>query len=95
MIGAPPSEAGAVQATVTRVSPGLPVTPVGAPGACAAVGVIGLLAEELGPVPTPLIAATVNVYAVPFVSPPIVALASGYSVTVAVWATPLMYGVIR
>ena len=61
MIALPPSEAGAVQPSVTRASPALPVTPVGAPGTVAAGGVTAAEGLEAGPVPTPLIAATVNV----------------------------------
>ena len=74
MIGAPPSEVGAVQATVAAPSRGVPTTPVGAPGTAAERGVIAADAAEAGPVPAPLTAATVNVYAVPLVRPLIVAL---------------------
>ena len=60
---------GGVQPTVTMESPGTAVMPVGAPGTVAAAGVIAGEAAESAPVPTPLIAATRNVYVVPFVSP--------------------------
>ena len=71
---AAPLVAGAVQLTVM-----LPllfttaVTAVGAPGTSA--GVIPLDAAEAAPVPTALVAVTVNVYEVPSVSPVTVALA--------------------
>ena len=69
MIGAPPSEAGGVQPTVAMLSPGAAVTPVGAPGTTAGAGVIAADAVESDPVPTPLIAATLNVYVVPLLRP--------------------------
>ena len=47
----------------------MPGTPVGAPGAVTACGVNAALAAESAPVPTALVAATLNVYAVPFVRP--------------------------
>ena len=47
------------------------------PGMTDAVGVTGLEAAEAGPVPTELVAVTVNVYAVPFVNPVTVALVAG------------------
>ena len=62
MIALPPFEAGAVHESATEASPALPPTPVGAPGTVAPdVGVIAAEAAESAPVPTPLIAATVNV----------------------------------
>ena len=62
MIALPPSEAGAVHESATEPLPAVPPTPVGAPGAVAApAGVIAAEAAESGPVPTALIAATVNV----------------------------------
>ena len=62
MIALPPSEAGAVHESATDASPAVPPTPVGAPGAVAvADGVIAAEAAEPAPVPTALIAATVNV----------------------------------
>ena len=54
----------------------LPATPLCAPTCCtyagttAATGVTGLDAADSAPVPTAFVAATVNVYVVPFVSPP-------------------------
>ena len=68
VIEEPPSD-GAVQLRLTDWSAGDAVTPVGAPGTVAAVGITAAEELELGPMPTPLIAATVNVYAVPFVRP--------------------------
>ncbi len=66
----PPLDAGAVQLTVAWPLPGTAVTAVGAPGAVpAAVGVTGVDAADDGPVPMALVAVTVNVYAVPLVSP--------------------------
>src|SRR3954466_13262960 len=60
-----------------------------------AAGVTALDAVEVGPVPTALVAETVNVYAVPFVSPvTVVLVAGGLPVTVAgVWAVEPMNGV--
>jgi hypothetical protein len=50
---------------------------VGAAGTPAGRGVTAADAVESGPVPSPLIAATRKVYAVPFVRPPTVALVTG------------------
>jgi hypothetical protein len=66
-IGAPPSEAGAVKLTVSDRSPRAAETAVGAPGWVA--GVTGADGAESGPGPTALMAATANVYDVPFVNP--------------------------
>jgi hypothetical protein len=65
------------------------VTPV------VAVGVTAFDAADGGPVPTAFVAATVNVYVVPFVRPAIVVpVAGGEPVTVvAVRAVEPMYGV--
>ena len=69
-MAAPPVAAGAVQLTTDCVLPPLvPATPVGAPGV---PSVIELEAAEAGPVPMALVAVTVKVYVVPFVSPVIV-----------------------
>jgi hypothetical protein len=64
-------------------------------GHAGAVGVTELDGAEAGPVPTELAAATVNVYAVPFVKPVTVAdVAGGLPVTViGVCAVEPMYGV--
>ena len=70
----PPSEAGADQLTVACALPALAVTPVGAPGTVA--GVTELDATEAVLVPTALVAVTVNVYDVPFVSPTTVAVSA-------------------
>ena len=77
MIGVPPSAAGAVQLSATALSRAEPVTPVGAPGRPATEGVTEAEAAESAPVPTPLIAATLNVYAVPFARPVTLELVSG------------------
>src|SRR5918912_1152678 len=68
----PPFDAGAVHEIVADASPAVAVTAVGAPGTVA--GVTLLEASEAGPVPTAFVAVTVNVYAVPFVSPVTVAV---------------------
>jgi hypothetical protein len=62
-----PFDAGAVHDTVAWPLPGVAVTLVGAPGAAA--GVTALDAADAGPFPIAFVAVTVNVYAVPFVSP--------------------------
>ena len=67
MIGLPPLLAGAVKPTVTWPLPRVAVTAVGAPGTVA--GVTAADAADAGPVPTALVAVTVNVYAVPLASP--------------------------
>ena len=53
------------------------LTPVGAAGALGAVGVTELDEAETAPLPWALAACTVKVYAVPWVSPVIVAVVSG------------------
>jgi len=55
----PPFEAGGVKLTDALALPGCAVTPVGAPGFVA--GVTLLEGLEAGPVPTALVAVTVNV----------------------------------
>ena len=59
VIELPPVEPGAVQVTAAVVLPGVADTAVGAPGTVA--GVTGELAEDGAPVPTALVAVTVNV----------------------------------
>ena len=59
-MGLPPLP-GAVQDTVAEPLPAVAVTPVGAPGAVGAAGVTAFDAAEAGPVPTALVAVTVNV----------------------------------
>ncbi len=54
-----PLAAAAVQAMTADRLPGAAVTPVGAPGTAA--GVTALEAPDWGPVPTTLVAATLNV----------------------------------
>ena len=68
MIGLPPFD-GAVQLTTADAFPADATTPVGAPGAVGADGVTALDGADGAPVPTAFVAVTVNVYAVPFVSP--------------------------
>jgi hypothetical protein len=60
VIGLPPL-AGAVQLTVADWFPAVAVTVPGAAGTVGAVGVTWLDGDEAGPVPTPLVALTVNV----------------------------------
>jgi hypothetical protein len=75
VIADPPLLAGAVQLTVACALPAVAVPIVGAPGAVMTIcGVTGVVAPENAPVPAEFTAATSNVYAVPFVSPPITAL---------------------
>ena len=50
---------------------------------------------ESAPVPTALIAATLNVYVVPFVSPVTVYIVEVLPVRIGVWAFAPMYGVTR
>ena len=70
-----PSETGAVHASATCPFPAVAEPSVGAPGATGANGV-AVRAFEAGPVPTALVAVTVNEYAVPFVRPLIVQLSA-------------------
>jgi hypothetical protein len=60
VIALPPLE-GAVQLTTAEPLPAVAVTPVGAAGAVTAVGVTADEAAEAAPVPTALVADTVNV----------------------------------
>ena len=75
MIADPPLDTGAVHDTVTAPSPRTPTTPVGAPGT--PVGVTAVDGADTAPLPTALVAITVNVYAVPFVNPVTTRLAAG------------------
>lgn len=95
VIGLPPFETGAVKLTVAVVLPATADPIVGAPAR--APGVMLLEGAEGNPVPATFVAVTVNVYAVPFVSPvtsnglvaPVVVRPSGLDVTVyAVIALP-------
>ena len=70
MIALPPLVTGAKKLTLAVVLPGVAVTAVGAPGTVA--GVTLFEAVEAAPEPAAFVATTVNVYAVPFVSPVIV-----------------------
>jgi hypothetical protein len=77
VIALSPSAAEAVQRTRADWDAGSAVTPVGADGATAVSGVIGLECDDTGPDPFGLTASTVNVYVVPVVRPVIVVLVSG------------------
>jgi hypothetical protein len=66
VIGAPPLF-GAAKVTVAWALPNVATALVGALGAVA--GVTDALGPDALPSPTPFVAATVNVYTVPFVSP--------------------------
>jgi hypothetical protein len=70
VIGEPPSANGADHDTATCWLPAIPETPVGAVGTVR--GVTGALGSEGRDVPAELVAVTVKVYEVPFVSPVIV-----------------------
>jgi len=72
VIGDPPLDDGATHVTVAWALPGAATTPVGDPGSVAGVTDADALEGEL--VPIAFFAVTVNVYAVPFVSPVTVAV---------------------
>ena len=74
MTADPPSLTGAVQDTTTSALPAVAATPVGAPGTV--LGVTAALGSDAGEVPAGLVAVTVNLYEVPFVSPVTVAEAA-------------------
>jgi hypothetical protein len=86
---------GAVQLTTAEALPGVALTPVGAPGADKDAGVTEFDAADSGLVPTEFVADTVNVYAVPLVSPVTdVLVAGGLPLTiVGACAVVPMYGV--
>jgi hypothetical protein len=67
VIADPPLLAGDVNVTVACALPPVAVPIVGAPGTVA--GVTPFDAADAAPVPSAFVAATVNVYAVPFVRP--------------------------
>ena len=67
MIAEPPFDAGGVNVTVACWLPGVAVPIVGAPGTV--LGVTLFDGADDAPVPTPLMAATLNVYAVPLARP--------------------------
>jgi len=85
--GLPPLEAGGAKLTVDCALPVVAVALVGGPGTVA--GVTDGEGLEAGPVPTALVAVTVNVYEVPFVSPvtvigldePVAVMLEGFEVT--------------
>jgi hypothetical protein len=84
----PPLTTGTVKLTTACVLPLTPVTAVGAPGAV--IGITEEEALEALPVPALLVAVTVNVYAVPLVSPVTV---MGEALPVAVTVEPPPTGV--
>jgi len=84
-IALPPLDPGSVQLTDAWPLPAMAVTAVGAPGAFAgAVGVTAAEGSDAVLLPTLFVATTVNVYAVPFVSPPTTMLVALAPFTVAV-----------
>jgi hypothetical protein len=94
VIALPPLLAGADQLTNACPVAGDPDTDWGAVGAVGAeLGVTELDCADAGPVPTIFVAATVNVYAVPFVKPVTVAPVDEPDTTVAVCAAEPIYGV--
>ena len=58
-------------------------------------GVTGVEGTESAPVPTLLVAATRNVYVVPFARPVMFRVVWSSPVTIGVWAFAPMYGVMR
>jgi hypothetical protein len=94
VIALPPSDDGADHDNATWPLPAVPLTLVGAVGTVAgAEGVTADDAADCTPVPTALIAATVNVYAVPFDNPVTVKFVAAEPVSTGPCATPPMYGV--
>src|SRR5665213_272194 len=84
VMGAPPLLAGAVHHTTDwALLLAVAVTPVGAPGKVD--GVAGADGAEAGPVPMPLVAVTVNLYATPLVKPVTVQLVVVPLAVVQVW----------
>ena len=80
----PPFEVGAVQDTTDwLLAFDVAETAVGAPGTDD--GVAGADAADAGPVPEPLVAVTLNVYAVPLVRPLTVQVVVVPSAVVQVW----------
>ena len=65
----PPSEAGAVQTSVTWVFAGDAELRIGAPGAVGAADGVAFSAFDGAPVPAAFVAVTVNEYVVPLVRP--------------------------
>jgi hypothetical protein len=88
---APPVAVGEVQLAVACAFPAVAVTLVGGPGG--PTGVTLFDAAEAAPVPTLLIAATVNVYAVPLVRAVTVWVVAVELKVVALCAVVPMYGV--
>ena len=95
MIGLPPSEVGGDHRISADALPAVAVTSSGGPGGGAGCGVIAGDAAESGPVPAPLIAATLKVYATPLVRPPTVKLVAGEGVITGSCAVAPTNGVMR
>jgi len=95
VIGLPPSS-GADHDTVAVVFPAVAVTLVGAAGCVRLAGVTEFDAADGGPVPTELVADTVNVYATPGVRLLTLALDTGGALltVTGVWAVDPTYGVM-
>jgi hypothetical protein len=68
-MGLPPFAAGAVHVSATALSRGDPLTAVGGPGIVGGAGVTEAEGSDSAPNPEMFEAATVKVYAVPFVRP--------------------------
>ena len=82
----PPFDAGALHESATSPSPAVPVTEVGAPGVVYAVTALEEVEYELSP--AALVAATLNLYDVPFVRPVTVNVVPEDCVAVAVHHVP-------
>ena len=93
-IGLPPLD-GATHDTAAEPLPATATTPDGAPGTVGGLGVTAADAADAAPGPTAFAAATVNVYAVPFVNPDTDTDVAGGDpdTTVATCATPPTNGV--
>jgi hypothetical protein len=91
-----PPSFGAVQVTVAEPLPAVAETAVGAPGTVVPMGVTAADGADAEPVPTALVADTVNVYVVPLASPETVAVVAGGLPLTAVggWAVEPTNGVI-
>jgi hypothetical protein len=90
VIAAPPLLAGALQLTLARRSAPTAPTLVGAVGSPTR---IGLVATDFGPIPTPFLAATWNVYDFVFVKPVTISEVAVELNVRAGCATPARYGV--
>jgi hypothetical protein len=101
----PPLFDGAVNVTEACAFPAVAVPIVGAPGTVTVAGVTLFEAADAAPVPTELVAVTINVYAVPLVRPlTVIGLAvavpvrlPGFDVAVypVIVAPPLLDGAVK